>query len=86
MVSTIAEQYRLARMEVFVECGQRQREFTPSSGTKKDLEPTIIVARAQSTPIPGAGLVLATSGKTVKSLPAPILTRALEVTEISGVG
>ena len=86
MVSTIAEQCRWARMEVFVECGQRQRESTPSSETKKDWELTTIVARAQSIPILGAGLVLAESGKTVKSLPAPILTRALEVTEISGVG
>ena len=77
-------------MEVFVECGQRQCESTPSSETKKDWELTTIVARAQSTPIPGAGLVLApvhaVSGKIVRSLPAPILTRALEVTEISGVG
>ena len=73
-------------MEAFVECGQRQCESTPSSGKKKDWEPTTIVARAQSIQIPGAGLALAESGKTVKSLPAPILTRALEVTEISGVG
>ena len=74
-------------MEVFVECGQRQCESTPSSGKKKDWELTTIVVRAQSIPIPGAGLVLAqASGKIVKSLPAPILTRALEVTEISGVG